>query len=105
LAAKKKRSTKQNRSKKTIPPKPKLTYSLSSKKPEQQKRISYPVAAIISTEQEANAYHQGMYSKFTPIQPNHHIVVQNNTGVASQDINITLAVDTQTYGLVIEQAP
>ena len=77
MAAKKKRSTKQNSSKKTILPKPKLTYPLSSKKPEQQKRISYPVAAIISTEQEANAYHQGMYSKFTPEQIKSHIPQYN----------------------------
>jgi len=79
LAAKKKTVKKRNSSitnKKTILPKPKL-YPLSSKKPEQQKRVSYPAAAIISTEQEANAYHQGMYSKFTPEQIKSHIPQYN----------------------------
>jgi len=69
LTARKSRKNKQNSS----IPQPKLTYPISSKKPEQKKKRPFHAVGVIKTEQEWASYNDGMYHQYSPEQIATHI--------------------------------
>jgi hypothetical protein len=69
---KKKQDSSSVKSKSNLP-QPKITYPISSKKPETKKQRPFHAVGVMQTQQESSSYNTGAYQRFTPEQIREHI--------------------------------